>query len=87
MPMDLLSKAAMSGLGTLDFRLCLTKEFCFWRELGPTVTSATRSLWNGKRTLRKALSTAPKVLGKFQDRRRAAENRIELRRRLLAHTL
>ena len=32
MPMDLLSKAAMSDLGTLDFRLCLTKEFCFWRD-------------------------------------------------------
>jgi len=27
------------------------------------------------------------VLGEFQARRRAAENRIELRRRLLAHTL
>ena len=27
------------------------------------------------------------MLGKFQARRRAAENRIELRRRFLAHTL
>ena len=35
MPIDLLSKAAMSDLGTLDFRICITKEFCFWRDLDP----------------------------------------------------
>ena len=63
-------------------------ELLLLARLGPSVTSALRSLWDCKRTLRKALSTSAKaVLGEFQARRRAAENRIKLRRRLLAHTL
>ena len=67
MPMDLLSKAAMSDLGTLDFRICLTKEFCFGRlsevtpsdsKFGPWCESGLRQFIEAGRRHRNPLRVA-----------------------------